>query len=659
MNTTHNTTKKRTVPSMNGSVPSLKLLLETVGEVKHNKCTVKATVQEIVLTERLNLDESSQRRKAAKSFVQMFADREITVGEKTVLRELENLAGSKNDTKAMEINSSDVDLEAVLKALGIQVIMTNDRGSIWVYTLTDGRTHEIPDIERFTESRFRQIIGAQKACLVFNPEKNSPFSFNLVKKAIATAANKAPFRDSLASVGQGIHSIDGSVLLVNGNKAFLVDTAQNTLKPLRSPVFKSALIDGTEKSWCPGFSKDYQNLAKEEISKAYNMLVNHICGDRSWKHEKDPHVIASLIIATHIQDAFQWRPMVGFTGPTESGKTFLFEKIELLLGKGADIIEDPTEAGLRQKMLSNKLPVLIDEFDSCRRKAKILELFRSSGHGGTIVRGTQNHKAQEFHIRHIVWIAGIQLGMFKEQDFNRFIRIDLLPLEKVREYKAPSEKNMAELSRRLIAASLQIMLKAVKLAKSLAKTPIKGITQRMVQNYAVPAAVHTVATCGQDCLETGRKILEEMLVGREMPEILTTGTHQELLKDILYSTVKTERGYGGVHEQTIGDLIGGCGNAAMKNPTLYKYGLKIVSTKQGDKKLFIVPKIVIRFLLKNTEWEKMELGPILMQLPGVERSQQRFSDHLDIREWGYTIPLSSLNDNEQNSIDDDHDEGDE
>lgn len=460
-------------------------------------------------------------------------------------------------------------------------------------------------------------------------------------------------RDTLRTIGQGIHFIgDGQTVIVNGNNAYRLDLETGALAVHEEPMIGNCLIQFGETPWCSDLVERYERMAGENIAECFTAVTNYICGDRNWEHEWDPYIIAALIVATIIQDCLPWRPMVGLTGKTDSGKTVLFERLLKLLGRLAMNVDIPTEAGLRQKLSETKLPTFIDEFDSCppNQIVKILELLRTAGHGGTIVRGSQNHVAVEFHVRHIIWLAGIHLGMFREQDFNRFIRLNIPHLEVQLEsgYEPPSEAELGEMRNDLVALSLRILPAVADLTNRLTEVPFVNMPHRMVQNFALPAAVYSIATNGgQADFDVAEQTLRGMLEDRELPEILVTGTGQDLLTDILYTKVKA--GYSGEKfvKELIDEISSRCGMEVNYPQELVAYGLRIF-TPQGSEEaaLFIAPKLVTKYLLQETPWAKMELDPIFRQIPGMIRTQQRMSTNNSTqttnRLRGYAIPLSSL-----------------
>jgi hypothetical protein len=187
---------------------------------------------------------------------------------------------------------------------------------------------------------------------------------------------------------------------------------------------------------------DHEELAKaiervktdpEWVSQQWANLIAMI--DRwTWRdQENTPPILASLIVATWIQDLWRWRPQVSIRGRSGTGKsqfaTFVFG------GDGEPGIFGgigwrrslPTAAGLRQSIGRSTQAVCIDEFDSLkdRHKDEILKLIRTAGPGDTITMGSASHRATEFGLRTISWLVGVMVGLDEQMDANRFLAFDL------------------------------------------------------------------------------------------------------------------------------------------------------------------------------------------------------------------------------------------
>ena len=163
-------------------------------------------------------------------------------------------------------------------------------------------------------------------------------------------------------------------------------------------------------------------------------------------------------------------------------------------------------------------------------------------------RGTTNQRGQGFGLQHICWVAAIEVGLKRAPDRNRFIMLELTkPPGKREKFRLPSHDSLLDLGQRLLAVAIRYALKAKPLAVVLKDQHVDGIDNRVVESYAVPAAIlAAVQGFGEP---EAVELLHEMLRGVDTDE----GPIQdetELMNAILSAVTHTGR-----ETATIGQLI--------------------------------------------------------------------------------------------------------
>jgi hypothetical protein len=311
-----------------------------------------------------------------------------------------------------------------------------------------------------------------------------------------------------------------------------------------------------------------------------------------------------------------------------------------VLGDWTIAADRSTEAGLRQRIGCNAAPVVIDEFDLYSQRQKVLELFRTSSRGGEILRGTADRTGISYGVRHIAWFAAIESGDVWGQDRNRFIRLELLPPEHRGELVLPGNQELAGLGRELAAGAIWAAVTAGPLADSIKSTHVPGVHGRLVESFAVPAAMHAVMMHGREVSrDVAVETLRRMIGGRAV--LVGQGERDEvqLLRDIFSSTVRVpETGPGGtgtVHvERSVGQILANDirpnGRAVLSSQnstatsTVAAMGLRIyVPRNEIQPRMFIADDIVRRRLLQDTRWREARIDQLLMRLAGATRDQQR------------------------------------
>ena len=179
--------------------------------------------------------------------------------------------------------------------------------------------------------------------------------------------------------------------------------------------------------------------------------------------------------------------------------------------------------------------------------------------------------------------------------------------------------------------------RAVELAESIRNTAVSGVHGRLVESFAVPAAMHAVLMHGRDVSrEVAVETLRRMIGGRAA--LIGQGERDEvqLLRDILSSTVRVPEtgpsGTGTVHvERTVAQILatadtakraafaehaefdgadnrGGHGRPALQARTAaINSGSSSPTTSFGDR------------LLRDTRWAESRIDQILSRLAGAER----------------------------------------
>lgn len=116
------------------------------------------------------------------------------------------------------------------------------------------------------------------------------------------------------------------------------------------------------------------------------------------------------------------------------GKTELNAFIKGVIGGALIDCANATEAGIRQHMEFDTLPVAIDEFEASEqgenaRVNKIIELMRVSYSGGRVLRGGADHQGVEFQARSAFFASGINLPPMKPADRSRYAILNLGELD--------------------------------------------------------------------------------------------------------------------------------------------------------------------------------------------------------------------------------------
>lgn len=181
-----------------------------------------------------------------------------------------------------------------------------------------------------------------------------------------------------------------------------------------------------------------------------------ICDSLLWKRDIYSRYFGGWLVLAPICGALSWRPHIWLTGGAGTGKTWVLEQIlSPCLGNfKMQVQSNTTEAGIRQWLKSDSLPIVFDEIETENNKAQdrvqhVLELARqaSSESGAGIVKGSQSGRAIEYKIRSMFCFSSINVALHQQADISRVTVVTMqVPHDWTEDQK---ESHFSELSERV------------------------------------------------------------------------------------------------------------------------------------------------------------------------------------------------------------------
>lgn len=159
-----------------------------------------------------------------------------------------------------------------------------------------------------------------------------------------------------------------------------------------------------------------------------------LCVEMPWRNPLSAKFFAGWLVLAPIAGVLNWRPHIWLNGPSGTGKSWiLYNVLQPLIGDSALNVQSvSTEAGIRQVLGTDSLPVIFDEAESedkagQLRIQKILELARgaSSESGSSIVKGSAGGGAIEYSIRTCFCFSSIGVGATQRSDLSRITPLEL------------------------------------------------------------------------------------------------------------------------------------------------------------------------------------------------------------------------------------------
>ena len=203
------------------------------------------------------------------------------------------------------------------------------------------------------------------------------------------------------------------------------------------------LADQTEHLALKPFKSDYlyQRLSRlqgygnaQPLSDAEALSICELAERFHWEVPASGLLMAGWVTLAPICGALPWRPHIWLTAAAGSGKSAILDRyVAPLLGDmGLIVAGNTTEAGLRQTLRSDALPVVFDEAESNEkadqiRMQNILSLARvaSSESHATMIKGSPGGDVTRFNIRSMFMMSSIATALKQGADRSRFAQLTL------------------------------------------------------------------------------------------------------------------------------------------------------------------------------------------------------------------------------------------
>lgn len=169
-----------------------------------------------------------------------------------------------------------------------------------------------------------------------------------------------------------------------------------------------------------------------EKTRAYCLI--QLLERLNWGRPINARLLAGWIVIAPLCGALSWRSHLWLTGSAGSGKSEIMKLfIKRFLGQMfVDAQGETTEAGIRQFLKADALPVVFDEAESEDKKAmermqSVLGIMRASStsDGGKIIKGSAGGSAHQFNIRSCFAFASIGANLTQRSDISRITVLEI------------------------------------------------------------------------------------------------------------------------------------------------------------------------------------------------------------------------------------------
>lgn len=437
-----------------------------------------------------------------------------------------------------------------------------------------------------------------------------------------------------------VHS--GSHLMVDGNDVQLGNIKTRYIYEVGEPL---------------GFS-DAKPLAAAEASKLVEVLQL-----LNWEREINAHLLAGWCVVAPICGALKWRPHIWITGGAGTGKSWVFKEIvRTILGETCLAVQGETsEAGLRQSLGHDALPVVFDEAEAEEKKSQerissVLTLMRaaSADDGGVMAKGSAGGSAVTYRIRSCFAFASIGVSLSQQSDRSRVTILSLKRLPENDPVRIERWQKLQDLYakvmtddyvQRLQARTLTMVPIIIENAKTFANAAaaVIGAQRTGDQLGALLAGAYSLFSNKVINYEDAKRWVAEKDWSEER-SLDATRDEYVLFAHLMDQMVTVETA-GGKLDRQVGELVltaagkdyDGIVLQSDAQARLRRLGIKV------DSELIVISNSAkaITTILRDTSWAKNH-HRILMRIEGaVEYTSTKFASGLQTRAVG--VPLSLLN----------------
>lgn len=167
---------------------------------------------------------------------------------------------------------------------------------------------------------------------------------------------------------------------------------------------------------------------KEALSDEDGIKLLTLAEAFRWSKPGSAALMAGWVALAPMCGALRWRPHIWLSGGPGCGKSTIHNHyIHHLLG-GLDVYAqgNSSEAGIRQRLKADALPVLFDESEAneeadARRMQSVISLIRqaSTESEATTLKGSAGGQSISYHVRSMFCLASIQVALKQQADVER------------------------------------------------------------------------------------------------------------------------------------------------------------------------------------------------------------------------------------------------
>jgi putative DNA primase/helicase len=400
------------------------------------------------------------------------------------------------------------------------------------------------------------------------------------------------------------------------------------------------------------------------LSDAEAHVICELAERFHWEVPASGLLLAGWVTLAPICGALRWRPHAWLTAAAGSGKSAILDRyVTPLLGDmGLPVQGNTSEAGLRQTLRADALPVIFDEAESNEkadqvRMQSILALARvaSSESSAHMIKGSPGGDVMRFTIRSMFLMSSIATALKQGADRSRFAQLTLRNPSEV-----PKAERMAhwealdrDLDRYITdQTGLRLMARTVALIPTIresvrvfSRVAAEAFdSQRLGDQYGTLLAGAWSLLSSQVVTDAEARQLIAQNDWEPYSQATEVPDEVRCIQHILQHQVRVETDHGN-HTRTLGELVGLAAGSDVSYDIsrniaadhLSRYGLRV----EDEVLLVSNTAHAIATILKDTAWGH-SWGTLLSRLPGAAKAGVVRFKGLGASSRAVRVPLAAL-----------------
>ncbi len=421
------------------------------------------------------------------------------------------------------------------------------------YFFTSTTNRQIVGISRFNESDMLGLMPLEYWQAMFPGKNESSVDWTTAKSTIMADCRKRGIFQARHVRGAGVWMDEGRIV-VNMGDHLIVDGKREDLGSVKSRYFYS--------------------LGERLVSLHPNPLSTEECSvfvqasqKFKWTKSESGMLLAGALVCSRVCGALPVRPHTWITGGAQTGKTTLFEHlINPIMGENKlYFLGSTTEAGVRQSLKADALPILFDEFETNDAKtaekiASLIELMRASWaeSGGVIVKGGTSGNASHFQVRFSAIVSSIRTRLTNDADKGRFAVLELAPhgsdQKHWKDLQVLISQIDSEYSERLFARVIKLLPVMLSNYKLIKQSLAKRVDSRFGDQYGMLLAGYSILLADEKISLEDSEWLADQIELVEEKENAKQTDHNDALDHLLTTKVRFDSSNGS-RELLIGEMI--------------------------------------------------------------------------------------------------------